>query len=284
MRWRALVFGIASLAAVGVARAEVATYLPMDIAGSRSFSMGDAFRAVGTSNDAILENPAAMSLAPHYEIDGFFSYDTGSPATYWNGSIVDASTLPMATGIAYTHLGSGSDAGRFSGSSTTLALSYPISDVLFVGVSGDWLDIGLAHPTNAITGDAAIIFKPIEFLTLTGIGYNLIDIHSPLAPREVALAAAIGSDSSFHVAADVVGNLETPSLVLDYHLGGEYFLAQLFALRAGWMYDGLIEGHFLSTGVGLVLPSFGLDIGYRQQLIQWTDRAVIFSIKFFLPT
>lgn len=285
---RLRLFGAAALVGLSaLARAQVAPqnpYLPDAVAGPRSMAMGDAFRAVGTSNDAIVEDPAALAMTQRYEVDGFFGYSFGAPATYWNGSIVDASSTPVATGISYTHLASGSSSDRFSGASLRLALAVPLSDQIFIGVSGEWLNYGLSETVHAITGDASLVIKPIDMLTLAAIGYNLIGIESLLAPREVAVAAAYGSDETFHVAGDAVGNLSTPSLVLDYHLGGEYLLANLVAFRAGWMFDGLLDSHFLSGGVGLVTPGVGLDVAYRQQLGGLDDKLLIVDIKFFLPT
>ncbi len=267
------------------ARAAVETYTPETVAGVRSVGMGDAFRAVGTSNDAIVDNPAAMSLAPRYELDGFFGYAPGAPATYWNGSIVDSNTSPLAVGIDYTHLASGTEASRFSGNDLRLAMSFPLAGMIYLGFSGHWLDFGMAQPINAITGDAALIIKPLDILTITGIGYNLIGVeNNVLAPREVALAAAVGTDASYHVAGDAVVNLATPQPVFDWHLGGEYFLAGLVALRAGYLYDGLINGNFASAGAGVVVQGFAFDVAYRQQIVQWNDRMILVGIKLFLPT
>lgn len=280
---------LAFLALIAVAAAasgaEVQTYTPSDLAGVRSIAMGDAFRAVGTSNDAIVDNPAALGLAPRYELDGMFGFAFGAPATFWNASVVDSNSSPLAMGVSYTHLASGTGDARFSGSDTRLALAVPLADFVFLGVSGNWLDFGMAQQINAITGDAALIVKPIDILTISGIGYNLIGVENNfLAPRKVALAAAVGTDATFHVAGDAVANLSTTSPIFDWHLGGEYFLAGLVALRAGWMYDGLINGHFLSAGAGIVVQGFAFDVAYRQQLIQWNDNMIIAGIKFFLPS
>ncbi|MHB1844540.1 MAG: hypothetical protein ACYCWW_06865 [Deltaproteobacteria bacterium] len=270
----------------GLAQAQLSPrneYLPDAVAGPRSIAMGDAFRAVGTSNDAIVLNPAALAITQRYEIDGFFGYAFSAPATYWNASIVDSTSTPVATGVSYTHLASGTTDERFSGSVLRLAFAVPLSEDIFIGLSGKWLNFGLADHADSITGDAALVIKPLEMLTLAAVGYNLIDVQSVLAPREVALAGAFGTDTSYNIAADIAANLSTPNLVFDYHLGGEYLLAGLLALRGGWMYDGLLDSHFLSGGVGLVTPGIGVDFAYRQQLGGWDDRLIMLDVKFFLP-
>ncbi len=261
-------------------------YLLSDMAGARSVGMGDAFRAVGTSNDAISEDPAALAMSTHYELDGFFGYSFSSPASYWNASIVDANTTPVAVGIGYTHLASGMFQDRFSGSDLRLALGYAlIPSQLFIGISGQWLDFRYALPTNAITGDAAIVYKPVDIVSIAAIGYNLVDIdQETLAPRKLSLAAAVGSDTTFRVAADGVMNIATPSPVLDFHLGGEYLIAQLVAVRAGYLYDGMIKQNFGTLGAGVIVTGFAFDVGLRQSIAPWNDTALIFDIKLFLPT
>jgi hypothetical protein len=283
-------------------------YLPDDITGARSIGMGDAFRGVGTNNDAIVENPAALVISPHYEIGGFFAWDTAAPAAFWNGSIVDATTLPLALGVSYTHVGSGSgdpstdaaDFGRYVGSSTRLALAYPISDVISIGINAEWLlyagDLaqnGGFTQTSAITGSAAIALRPTPQLTIAGMGYNLIPvgIAGELAPRRFALGASYGSDSTFRLDVDGVGTISSfPQVTaLDLHVGGELFVAQLLAIRAGYFYSGLTQTSFGSVGLGLVIPGFAVDVGFRQSIGNtwnggnWSDHLIVADLKFFLP-
>ncbi|MHB8416669.1 MAG: PorV/PorQ family protein [Myxococcales bacterium] len=279
------------------AQAGISPYTLATLPGTRSVGMGDAFRAVGTSNDAIVDDPAALAMAQHYEIDGFFGYAFASPATYWNASLVDSSTTPLAVGVDYTHIDSGASPDRFGGSNLRLALAYPLSEQFFIGVSGNWLDMnptggnppvspeGNALHANSITGDAAIIFKPIDILSIAAVGYNLVPVNNPyLAPLEGALAVAVGSDTTFRAAADLVANFSAPSTAFDFHLGGEYLIAQLVAVRAGYEYDGLFRQSFSSVGAGLVMESFAFDVSFRQQIPQWNDNALILGFKLFLPT
>ncbi len=266
---------------------QVSTYTLQTAPGARSVAMGDAFRAVGTSNDAIVEDPAALAISPHYEIDGYFGYAFASPATYWSGSLVDSSTTPLAVGVDYTHLASGTSPTRFGGSDLRLALADTIiPDQLFVGISGNWVDFGYSFlPANAITGDAAVVYKPIDLVSIALVGYNLVDIkHPELAPLSGALAVAVGTDTSFRTATDLVVNFSTPKPLFDYHLGGEYLIAQLVAVRAGYMYDALQGANFGSIGAALIMPTFAIDVSFRQQVPQWNDNLLMVGVKFFLPT
>jgi hypothetical protein len=257
-------------------------YLPEDVAGTRSLGMGDAFRGVGTSNDTIVENPAGMVINPHYEIAGFFGYSTGAPATYWNGSIVDSLSLPpVSIGISYNHLGSGSDAYRFSGWDVRLALALPISDILAIGISGNFLDYaGSLFQTVAATGDVAIQIHPTELVTVAAIVYNLVDVDSPLTPIKAGFGASIGTDLTYRFDIDVLSEINNDPH-LDFHVGGEYFAGQLVAIRAGYSYLGLVGQNYASVGIGLVVPGFSLEMAVRQELGQWNDTLVLAGLKFF---
>jgi len=288
-------------------------YTPDDVAGARSVGMGDAFRGIGTNNDAIVENPATLVLNPHYEITGFFAWDTAAPGAFWNASIVDATTLPLALGLSYTHVGAGTgspsaqasdplDFGRYVGATARLALAYPLSDALSVGINAEWLNYagdlaqdGTFAQISAITGSAAIAVHPTPQLTLTGIGYNLVPIGlgSALAPRRFALGGSYGSDTTFRVDVDGIGtwtSFPVPQTTgLDLHVGGEIFVAGTVAIRAGYFYSGVTETNFGSVGLGLVMPGFAIDVGYRQSLgntwngQSWSDHLFIADLKFFLP-
>jgi hypothetical protein len=294
---------LAVLSLPGLARAEFTeappvtgnAYVLTDMAGARSVAMGDAFRAVGTSNDAISEDPAALAQGQHYEVDGFFGYAFSSPASYWNASILDSSTTPVAVGVSYTHLASGMFQDRFGGSDLRLDLAYAIvPDQLMVGIGGNWLDYGYGIRANSISGDAAILYKPVDIVSIAAIGYNLVNVDSPiLSPLKAALAVAVGSDTTFRVAGDVVANFaptlpasagSPPFAVFDYHLGGEYLIAQLIAVRAGYLYDGQIKQNFGTVGAGVIVTGFAFDVGFRQSVVPWNDNALILDVKFFLPT
>ncbi len=296
---------IAVLCLSAAARADMSAYLLDTMPGTRSVAMGGAFRAVATSNDALVLNPAGLAASQHYEVDGFFGYAFGAPATYWNASIVDATTIPLAVGVDYTHLASGTSPDRFGGNNLRVGLAYPISDQLFVGITGNWLDFdptaasgsvpssgpyasavtGAGYRANSITGDVGLIYKPTDIVSIAAVGYNLVNVNNDfLAPLEGALAVAVGTDTTFRVAGDVVANFSQPSLVLDYHLGGEYLIAQLVAVRAGYMFDGIEKAHFGSVGVSVLVPGFAIDVSFLQQIPQWNDNAIIAGVKLFLPS
>ena len=288
----ALALAIWALPAVALAVPPL--YLPDDVTGARSMAMGDAFRGVATSNDAIVENPAGLVLTPHYELGGFFAWDTAAPAAYWNGSIVDATTIPVAVGLSYTHIGSGTgygvtpDAtGRYVGASYRLALAYPVSDILSIGANVNWLvyggDVGNeGSGVNAITGTAAVMLKLSDLFSISAVGYNLLPVATPLAPLRVALGAAFGSDTTFRLDVEGVASLGTND-AFDIHAGGEYFLGGMFAIRAGYFYSGLTESSFGSIGAGLVLTSFAVDVAYRNSINPWSDHLIVADLKFFLP-
>jgi hypothetical protein len=276
------------------------SFLPEDVAGTRSVGMGDAFRGVGTSNDTIVDNPAGLVLNPHYEIAGFFGYSNGSvtdttssgPATYWNASVGDSLSLPpVSIGIMYNHLGSGTGIYRFTGWDLRLALAIPIGEIIAIGATGNFLSYNSSAPatgqpygppfsTFATTGDLALQIHPTELVTVAAIGYNIVDINSPLTPAKIGFGAAVGTDTTFRFDVDVLSELNNNPHV-DVHIGGEYFAGDLVAIRAGYSYLGLLEQNYASVGVGIIVPGFALEIAYRLELIQWNDNLFVGGIKFF---
>jgi hypothetical protein len=259
--------------------------------------MGNAFRAVGTSNDAIAYNPAALALSKRYELSGLFAIANGAPATFWGMSVVDAVTVPTALGVSYEHAastGSGTDPSgqRISGATTRMAFSIPVSDVLYIGAGIGWYTYHYTESpyrpsatlANSLTPDAGLVLKPSDIITFAAVGYHLIDVGNPvLLPRQVAGALSIGSDSSFHIAGDVLVNLTDPHHPIDYHLGGEYLLSSILALRAGYMFEGIPRANFISGGFGLVISSIGLDFAFSQNLGNANDHVFAFVLKGFLP-
>src|SRR5581483_2099114 len=142
-----------------------------------------------------------------------------------------------------------------------------------------------------ITGSAAIALRLTPQLTLSGIGYNLIPvgIAGELAPRRFALGAAYGTDSTFRIDVDGVGTITSApqETAFDIHVGLEIFLAQILAVRAGYFYSGITQTNFGSLGLGLVVPGFAVDVGYRQSIGpswdggSWSDHLIVADLKFF---
>lgn len=255
-----------------------------DLSGTRAMAMGDAFRAVASSNEAIYFNLAGMAQAPKYELDLAYAFGSGNDLSRFNGSIVDAKTTTFATGLAYTRLsGEGID-GEASGSVVNLGFGVPLSERVAFGFGFKYLSFARPDRTSAITGDVGLLIQPLDFITLGASVYNVIDVASREAPLQAGLGVAFGSDSSFRVAADAVMDFSFADEVRpSYHAGAEYLFDGL-VLRAGFKRLDFEDRNYVSAGLGFVTTQAGLEAAYVQNLEskEGADRAFSFTLKFFL--
>jgi len=255
-----------------------------DLSGTRAMAMGDAFRAVASSNEAIYFNLAGMAQARKYEMDLAYAFDRGNDLSRFNGSIVDSKTTTFGTGLAYTRLtGSGID-GEASGSIVNLGFGVPLGERTAFGFGFKYLGFSEPERTQAVTGDVGLLVRPLDLLTLGAAAYNVIDVHSPEAPLRAGVGVAVGSDTTFRVAFDTVFDLSrADETSTSYHAGAEYLFEGL-VLRAGFKHLA-DEGHsYASGGVGFVAPEGGLEAAYVQGLQggHGADRTFSFSLKIFL--
>ncbi len=272
----------------GMAAADL-SHLPtpnaQDLSGTRALAMGDAFIAVGSSNEAIYFNLAGMAQAIKYEIDLSYAFDPGDSLSRFNGSIVDSKSTNLATGLAYTRLTGEGAQGDVSGSIVNLGFAVPLGPRVALGFGGKYL--GFSHPehTNAITADVGLLVRPVDFVTLGAAGYNLIDVDSPEAPRQVGAGVAVGSDTSFRLAFDTRFDFaDEDATRFSYHAGGEYLFDGLMAIRAGFKRFPDENRNFVSGGVGFISQAAAIEAAYVQNLRsgEGGDRIFSFTLKFFL--
>lgn len=254
-----------------------------DLSGPRALAMGDAFRAVATSNEAIFFNLGGMAQTRRYEVDLQYGFNNGRDLDVYNASIVDG-TSGMATGLAYSRLTGEGDSSTLDGHVVHLGFGLPVGQMVGLGFGFKYLNFDDPESTNAITGDLGLLIKPSPWLAFGGALYNVIDVHSPEAPRRAGVGAAVGSDHSFRVAGDAVFDLSGDDTDISYHLGGEYLLAGSFPLRAGFKRLTGENRNYASAGLGFVSHNVGLDFTWVQGLRQGesSDRLFAFTLKFFL--
>ncbi len=272
-----------AFAATALLPAAAAAQVPpnaQDLSSTRALAMGDAFRAVASSNEAIYFNLAGMALAPRYELDLAYGFNNGTDLDLYNGSIVDAKSTTLATGLAYSRL----VADGLDGHVANLGFALPIGNRAAVGFGLKYLNFSSPEDTNAITGDVGLLLKPIDLLSVGLAAYNLIDVSSVEAPRRAAIGVALGSDTTFRLASDVTFDFTGDETGLTYHAGGEYLLVGAFPLRAGFKRLAETDRNYVSGGIGFIAPEAGLEVAYVQNIGegQGEDRTFSFTLKFFL--
>ena len=251
-----------------------------DLSTARALAMGDAFRAVASSNEAIYFNLAGMALSPRYEVDLTYGHNGAFDLDQYNVSIVDGLSTATSTGLAYTRM-VGDDR---NGHAVHLGFAVALADRAALGFGFKYLNFSDPEDTNAITGDLGLLLQPADLFTVGIAAYNLIDVHSVDAPRRAAIGAAFGSDRSFRLASDVVFDFSGDDPQASYHAGAEYLLAGAFPLRAGYKHLEATGANYVSAGLGFVSPAVGLEAAWVQNVGEGRsdDRTLAFNFKFFL--
>lgn len=237
-----------------------------ELSTARALGMGGAFRALGIAGEAVVGNPAAMSLYRHYAADVTGAYDLQTKYAFGNATIVDSQTNVLAAGVAYHLVSLGAGEQQRLTHHNTLALSFPLSDSLMIGMSGKYLLSSGAISSNAVTMDAGIVLR-LMGLTLGVSGHNLVDISNPDATRYYALALGYGNGSNLNVAVDLRSDLgPNAAQTLTVNAGAEYALGQVFPVRLGYSNDRRLGRQDVSVGAGFVVEATGVDVAYRREL------------------
>lgn len=236
-----------------------------DFVGARAVAMS-AGRGVATGNEAIFLNPAGLGAAQRYTAQLDYNHATGSAGG--NGvviSVADSVSNPrFPGGVAYRYLSTGEGPDETRGWITDLAFGYVFTPNIVFGVRGSYLSYTEGDENvRRITGDVGTMFL-LSRLSLGLVGYNLINVDSPQAPRGFGAGVAFGDDFTFRVAADYrLDFLLDDTPVHSYSVGGEYLLAN-FPLRFGHEWDNFRQTRYWSGGLGIVLQQFGIDLSYRR--------------------
>ena len=248
--------------------------------------MGDAFRAVASSNEALFFNVAGLAQAEKYEIDAGYALNRSvTDLSRLDFSVTDSRTSRVAAGLAYTRLTGDGTSGPTEGHIGTLGMAFPFSDVAAFGLSVKYLSFERPDPTNAVTGDLGLFVKAGEWVRVGAAAYNVVDVTSREAPLGAGGGVSIGNDLDFRAAFDAAFDLsrndETP---LSLHAGAEYLAGGAFPLRAGFKRYDAEDRNYLSFGTGYLTPEFGLEGAFVQNLTdaESADRLFSFTLKLFL--
>lgn len=294
VHWRGACL-LAALCVVRPLRAEPSSLPPevgynySEVELPRTAAMGGALRAFSNSLEALQINPANLAVARVYHIGGQAQFWTGSNRQSYGASIVDSvvSRSRLAGGVSANWLFQDPDGVDRKGMDLRFGLALPISDKLFVGASGRYLDLsqdGYARgrdtlPPSAasagldgesivkdITFDAGISLRPVQGLAVSLVGQNLTDPGHGFLPFTFGGGVGYGIDM-FTVEADLVWDFTTYEETSLRGMGGlEVLAAGQYPLRIGYRYDEGQGSHALSGGVGYAAREFSFDISARRIL------------------
>jgi hypothetical protein len=284
--------GLALLALAGAARAEPMSTSPEqaydqgEVPNPRALGMGGALNALGVSTASLYLNPANMALARVYHLEGLAAYSPEAKRQTYGASIVDSvlNSSHIAGGLGGTW--SEFDPGGIHRTWTDLrgAIAIPLGDHLSLGGTVRWLRVnqdlgagpfGTSYASdgangplfNSVTIDAGATVSLLDGLRIAVVGHNLTNPGTALAP--ILGAAGVGYFTpTFAIEGD--GSLDFTtwgSARGRLMAGAELFVADRYALRAGWRYDAGTKIHSPSIGFGYIDPHWSIELGIRRDLI-----------------
>jgi hypothetical protein len=118
-----------------------------------------------------------------------------------------------------------------------------------------------------VTIDAGATVSLLDGLRIAVVGHNLTNPGTALAP--ITGAAGVGYfTSTFAIEADGSLDFTTWGSARGRLMGGaELFVADRYALRAGWRYDAGTKINSPSIGFGYIDPRWSIEIGLRRDLL-----------------
>jgi hypothetical protein len=271
-----------------------ATATVPEFVGTRALGMGGAMRGSATGDAALNLNPSGMSLTRAYVVEGAYQFSRPSDGHLGHVSVVDSTSgFNLAAGIYYTYLNASPDGRDRSGHEGGVSLAFPFGDLLHVGATAKYLRLrstgeGVEDTTRGITFDVGATIRPVQMIGLGVVGYNLRDLDDPQAPVSVGFGVSVAPVPALLLVADGFVDLtttdETRGNVTSFMGGGEFLIAQKFAIRAGGGLDGRRDRGYGTLGFSLVGVTGALDVAARQEL-EGTDKATFIgaSARLFVP-
>jgi hypothetical protein len=278
-----------------------------DLTGSRSIGMGGTLRAAPSGETAILLNPAGLTLARSYIINGTYQYRGSDSASLLNVSVMDSVTKRLAAGLYYSfvHASPSRTLAQKSGKTFTLeetintheaglALAYPLAKMLHLGITGKYAYVDVEQPektpTEAVddgddgfTMDFGLILTLIPQLNLAATFQNAIPIDHVTYSRQLGLGASYTFGTFLLAEFDTVLDFDRAEVVKpSFHGGLEVFLGGSYAIRGGAQHDTVREATYVTGGLGYVSRKVGLDFGLRQMVDGGAETLLAFSIKLYI--
>lgn len=260
---------------------------------ARGLAMGSGVRASAAGTSALAYNPANLSLARIYHIETGVAYDPGAGRFGLIAALVDSTTDAVAAGLSFRALLGDGDGG-YGGYDGRVSLGMSLGESVSLGLSGRYLEysrtgqlpVGVTSDRVArgFTLDAALRISPAPGFHLAGLGLNLIDLESGLAPVQAGGSASYTVGGVFTIGADILANLSkgvdgAPLLV---GAGFEWLTGGRVPLRAGYFYDELRATHVFTAGLGYVDQSVGIDLALRQDIVGQNDTLMMASFRYFV--
>jgi hypothetical protein len=263
--------------------------------------MGGALNALGVSTAALTLNPANMTLARVYHLEAFGGYSPEARRQTYGLAIVDSivNASRIAGGIEGAASTLDPDGIHRTWTDVRAALALPLGDWLSVGATGRWLHVNQssgAGPFGASLASGGNSSGPIfDLLTFDAgatavlggfrlgvVGHNLTNPGTGLAPTTGAAGVGYQTDV-LALEADGMLDFTTYGSVQGRVMGGgELFLADHYAVRAGWSYATGTHLHTPSLGFGYIDPRWSVELAANHDIeASHASTLFVLSLRYF---
>lgn len=253
-----------------------------EVVSAAQAGVGGASLADPRDNSEITLNPANVSFIPRYDVQAQF---TGGPTgdLRWNASAVDGRTSEhISFGVAYhgglvapvfhaDELPGWAPTGETLRNSKqthdiTVALSAPFVDrKVAIGLNGTLMIFDGQYVGKGVSGNLDVGFaaRPIEFFSVGLVGKNLLPIKDQAdIPSAIGLGVRGGKDDLIVGMVDFNTRLEqVTGSRFDVSAGIQGTIKKLVDLRGGYAWDGDIDRHAATWGLGLHSKVGSIDYG-----------------------
>jgi len=236
--------------------------------GPRAIAMGSAFTAVANEATAMFWNPAGLVQIDYQEISGTHAdlFGTGIKDNYV--AFILPVSLNQVVGFDWYHSGYDDDELNFGENRFDFSYGRRLHRSVSLGLTGKMLTRGFDLDGSTVREgrgfgmDFGILAAPLRNLQLGLVAQDAFGTEvdysesgkSMAYPRNVRFGSAYMPTSGSVVAFDIDDR---------YHLGGEYRVLDLLAVRGGWEKDR--DGDEKSTytfGAGIKFGVFRFDYAY----------------------
>lgn len=258
-----------------------------EVQSPRSVGMAGALNATGVSTNGLFLNPANMALARVYHLEALAAFSPEARRQSYGAAAVDSvlNRGHLAGGIS--GFWSTMDPSGIHRSWTDVrgGLGYPLGDHFAIGATGRYLRVDQAVASgplgasyasdgtagkplfNQITFDAGATVSFTQELRLGVVGHNLTNPGTSLAPT--TMAGGFGYVThGFAVEGDAMVDFTTYHKTQGRFMGGgEVFIADRYAVRAGYRYDTGLRTHAATAGVGYIDRKWSIEVSGRRDLV-----------------
>jgi len=243
-------------------------------------ALGAGVRAAAIGTSALAYNTSNMAAISTYHVEAFSQLVPGSKSnggTYWTigSSVTDSTTAKrLALGTSFRGVFNGENR-RYKGWDWRSGVGVQVIPQLGLGLGFRWGRLNASRSEgqrigpsfDGITMDASITITPIPMLKLAGLGYNLVQTHSPLAPQMAGGSVALTPIDELTIGGDILADLSTfEGTELIAGGGISYIAAEMVPLRFGYRRDSGRNLNQLTAGLGYNRNKIAFEAAFRQDL------------------